>query len=220
MSPLIPQEVIFRLLELGPEAVLRVGGTGNGIVIYVLDGESERRIELQIVSDDFTPTTPPPPSPTAPPPDLSERSARELGLPLYLSREWMLGQLVRHKTIEGVSAESGYSLETLRAYRVAHAISSATEEVIRSEWATGKYRTQNDLADTLGISKARVSRIVGDARNVEIDARIRELIDAGLGNNDIADIVTHEGSRKTRERLIDLIRKTRLRSRPESDPEE
>lgn len=198
-------DAVRRLLELADDRTT-IRGEGDTVTVYVSDGDRRRRITLTVGSHDLTPIYPPPPA------DLSEDEAREQGLDLYLSREWMLWQLVRYKTVEGVAAESGYEVEALKHYRTAHGISSATAEVIRAEWASEKYARQRDLADALNISPARVSRIVGDARNVELGVRIRELIVEGQSNNNIADTLMREGSRKTRERLIDLIRSTRLRS--------
>jgi len=198
-------DAVRRLLELADDRTM-IRGEGDAVTVYVSDGDRRRRITLTVGSNDLTPIYPPPPA------DLSEDAAREQGLELYFSREWMLWQLVRHKTVEGVAAASGYEVEALKHYRAAHGIGSATEEIIRTEWSSGKYGRQSDLADALNISRARVSRIVGDARDVALGLRIGELIAEGQSNNNIADIVTHEGSRKTRQRLIDLIRKTRLRS--------
>ena len=202
---LMGADAVRRLLELADDRTM-IRGEGDAVTVYVSDGDRRRRITLTVGSHDLTPIYPPPPA------DLSEDEAREQGLDLYLSREWMLRQLVRHKTVKGVSDAAGYTVEAVKHYRTAHGISSASEEIIRFEWASGRYAKQSDLADALGVCKARVSRIVGDARSVELGVRIRELIVEGQSNNNIADTLIREGSRKTRERLIDLIRSTRLRS--------
>lgn len=86
-------------------------------------------------------------------------------LPMYWSASWLRAALTEHRSLEEITAKTGYSADVLKRWRRRHKIKgNPRHEAIRAAWRSGKYRTRGALAQAWGISESTVSQIIGKRR--------------------------------------------------------
>lgn len=203
-------QAVTRLLEIGCDGLLDLEQAGNSLLrLRLLDEDDNIHVVvLKIESHDFTPT------PSAPtlygrPGSASADLVRSLGLPMYLSREWLVGKLYELGSTDAVAEAEGYPEALLDQARKAHEIDNVLTEYLRLEWETGAYAKHDELARAAGVSRTTVSKAVGKVRDQDAEPDIRRWIAEGLTNTQIIAELRAAGDRRVENKLKYLIRKLR-----------
>lgn len=83
------------------------------------------------------------------------------GLPLYWSRPWLLGELERRKSVREVAIVTGVPAPLLRRWKQRHGINGNPRyDMIRREYATGRFSSRKQAATEFGISEATLHKIL------------------------------------------------------------
>lgn len=224
----------FDVVEIQPDGSVR---------LVSFDGSE---IVLEVRSAHFPATVP-----TGEPPrglfetraEWTQEVLRKRGLPPEWNRDWLVEQLARAELalrrgagrpsqdndegLREIARTHGRPLEALREMTRLHGIGNAREEYVRRLWASGRYATQEALADALGISEATVSRYVGQAvqsrkrgeQNEAVRQVVQELLTthghlhAKAFNDEVYRLlVEHHGERRSRAKITHLVRRFRQES--------
>jgi len=205
-----PTQAILELLR-SASSVIEISDHGGDIVLTLVDGATLRSIRLQVLEHDLVPAAPKAATPRPEiPVDLTPEEADRRGLPRYLSRDWLVDQLYTHGSPEKVAAEHDMQPADVRWAATAMHIDNPLTERIRSLWDSGAFKNQNDLAKHLGVARTTISKAVGNGRDQETIAVVRELIEGGLDTAQVIAELGRRGDRRNESKIRHLIGRARM----------
>lgn len=99
---------------------------------------------------------------------------RELGLPLYWSRAWLLEELTIRRSAQEIELISGYPAPLLRRWKDRHRImGNPRHDMIRREYLEGRFESPQQAADHYGISRVTLEKILNTTAEVGPNDRRR-----------------------------------------------
>ena len=143
-------------------------------------------------------------------------------LPLEWSRTWLIEQLYHQPDVGLLSQLTLKPVEILREFIQQHNIEHPQKEYAQLLWDSGKFRTQADLAQHLGVRHQWVSSHLGKSRYTENNDRAKQILadveaefpalSIKAKNTLIIDRLIEAGDKRNRKKLSTTL--ARIRKEP------